>query len=69
MNLLSNDVNRFDMVLAYMNYLWIGPLGVIVATYFLYQEIGLSPTLIGTTTIIMFIPLQGLLKSLIVTVR
>lgn len=57
-NLLSNDVNRFDMVISFMNYLWIGPLGTIVATYFLWQEIGVS-SLFGILVLIMFIPLQG----------
>ncbi|XP_025406860.1 probable multidrug resistance-associated protein lethal(2)03659 [Sipha flava] len=57
-NLLSNDVNRFDIVIAYMHFLWIGPLGTIVATYFLWQQIGVS-TLFGIAVLIMFIPLQG----------
>jgi ATP-binding cassette subfamily C (CFTR/MRP) protein 4 len=28
-NLLSNDVNRFDSSVIFLNYLWIGPLQVL----------------------------------------
>jgi len=59
-NLISNDVNQFDMVLPKVHYLWIGPLQTIVVTYLLWQEIGVS-SLIGIATLFFFIPLQGLL--------
>ncbi|VVC32363.1 Hypothetical protein CINCED_3A001687 [Cinara cedri] len=56
-NLLSNDVNRFDMAFKFLNFLWIGPLGAIVITYFMWQEIGIS-SLFGVFTVLMIIPLQ-----------
>ncbi|XP_060872047.1 probable multidrug resistance-associated protein lethal(2)03659 isoform X2 [Metopolophium dirhodum] len=58
LNLISNDVNQFDMVLPKLHYLWIGPLQTIVVTYLLWQEIGVS-SLIGIATLFFFIPLQG----------
>ncbi|CAI6360542.1 unnamed protein product [Macrosiphum euphorbiae] len=57
-NLISKDVNQFDMVLPNLHYLWIGPLQTIVVTYLLWQEIGVS-SLIGIATLFFFIPLQG----------
>lgn len=58
-NLLSNDVNRFDTVVIFLNYLWIGPLQTILVTYFLWQEIGVS-SIIGVAILLMVIPIQGL---------
>lgn len=58
-NLLSNDVNRFDAALTTCHYLWIGPVQTIIVTYFLWREIGYS-SLIGVTTLLIVIPMQGL---------
>lgn len=60
-NLISNDVNRFDTVVIFLNYLWMGPLQTILVTYFLWQEIGVS-SLIGVAILLMVIPVQGLYK-------
>ncbi|VVC32376.1 ABC transporter type 1, transmembrane domain,ABC transporter-like,P-loop containing nucleoside triphosphate [Cinara cedri] len=57
-NLLSNDVGRFDIALGFLNYLWIGPLQTIVVTVFLWQEIGVS-SMVGVASLFVFIPLQG----------
>lgn len=62
MNLLSNDVNRFDVALRFIQFIWIGPLATIVVTYFLWQEIGVS-SLVGIFVILAVIPLQGLCKN------
>ncbi|KAL5236138.1 hypothetical protein ACI65C_003548 [Semiaphis heraclei] len=57
-NLLSNDVNRFDTVVIFLNYIWIGPLQTILITYFLWQEIGVS-SIIGVAILLIAIPIQG----------
>jgi len=57
-NLISNDVNRFDISFLYIPFLWIGPLETIVTIYFLWQEVGVS-SILGVTTLFIFIPLQS----------
>ncbi|KAL1450165.1 hypothetical protein WDU94_002614 [Cyamophila willieti] len=56
-NLLSNDVNRFDTAFIFLHHLWVGPLLTVIVTYFLYDLIGLS-SLIGVAVLLAFIPFQ-----------
>lgn len=58
-NLLSNDVGRFDGAVILLHNLWIGPVVTGVATYFMYEEIGIS-AVIGVFCILIFIPFQGI---------
>jgi len=44
-NLLSNDVSRFDKSATFLHYIWISPLQTIMVTHFLWQEIGVSSLL------------------------
>jgi len=67
-NLLSNDVNRFDIAVIFLHYLWIGPLETIVVTYFLWQEVGVS-SIFGVASLLMFIPLQGLYKNVACNIK
>lgn len=57
-NLMSNDMMRFEMALGFMHEMWKGPIEAVLFTYFLYQEIGVS-AVIGTALLLSFIPLQG----------
>lgn len=57
-NLLSNDVNRYDISAIFVHYLWIGPLETIIVTYFLWHEIGVA-SLFGVAALLVFIPLQA----------
>lgn len=57
-NLLSNDVSRFDVAIIFLHYLWIGPLETIVLMYFMYTEVEIS-SVIGVAVLLLFIPLQG----------
>nr|CAD7445770.1 unnamed protein product [Timema bartmani] len=59
-NLLSNDVSRFDICVIFIHYLWLGPLETVVATYFMWNEVGVS-AVIGVAALLMFIPLQAYL--------
>jgi len=57
-NLMSNDVNRFDVAVIFLHYLWIGPIETFVVTYFMWVEVGPSAA-IGVASLLLFIPLQG----------
>ncbi|KAF2887001.1 hypothetical protein ILUMI_19172, partial [Ignelater luminosus] len=41
-NLLSNDVNRFDISLVFVHHMWVGPVQTMVAMYLMYMEVGIS---------------------------
>ncbi|KAF6715600.1 Multidrug resistance-associated protein 4 [Oryzias melastigma] len=56
-NLLSNDVNRFDEITLNLHYLWVGPLQAVVILVFLWYEIGIS-CLAGVATIALMMPIQ-----------
>jgi len=56
-NLLSNDVSRFDAFSMFLNYMWISPLSAIVYSYLLYNLLG-PAGLIGVAAIFGTIPIQ-----------
>ncbi|CAH1113752.1 unnamed protein product [Psylliodes chrysocephalus] len=56
-NLLSNDVNRFDLAVLFAHHLWLGPVETIICTYFMYLEVGVS-AIIGVCVLVSFVPLQ-----------
>lgn len=56
-NLMSNDVSRFDFSTGYVNDLFKGPLEMFIFGYFIYREIG-AYGLIGIGCLISFMPLQ-----------
>lgn len=58
LNLLSNDVGKFDIALAFIHDLWKGPMEALLLGYFIYIEIGYSG-LLGMGFLLSFIPLQG----------
>uniref|UniRef100_A0A452EG50 Multidrug resistance-associated protein 4 n=1 Tax=Capra hircus TaxID=9925 RepID=A0A452EG50_CAPHI len=57
-NLLSNDVNRFDQVMIFLHYLWVGPLQAIAVTALLWMEIGIS-CLAGMAVLVILLLLQS----------
>ncbi|XP_074027104.1 probable multidrug resistance-associated protein lethal(2)03659 isoform X2 [Leptinotarsa decemlineata] len=59
-NLMSNDVVRFDMAPMFVHYLWIAPLQLFVILYFMYKIVDIS-SVIGLLAIFVFIPLQVVL--------
>ncbi|XP_022093416.1 multidrug resistance-associated protein 4-like isoform X2 [Acanthaster planci] len=57
-NILSNDVNRFDLAFVLLHYLWIAPIQLIVVCILCWREIGVS-CLAGLSIMILMAPLQG----------
>lgn len=55
-NLLSNDVDRFDFAHRFVTYLWLAPLVTIAVAYYLWLEIGWSG-LIGIGVIFTVTPI------------
>ncbi|XP_045127905.1 ATP-binding cassette sub-family C member 4-like isoform X2 [Portunus trituberculatus] len=56
-NLLSNDVNRFDTSAIFLHYIWIGPLQTLIVLGILWNEIG-AACLAGIMLLILFVPFQ-----------
>ncbi|KAF5283710.1 hypothetical protein FQR65_LT13745 [Abscondita terminalis] len=67
-NLLSNDVNRFDVAVQDTHQLWVGPIETVVVTYFMYEEVGISAVL-GVVVLLLFIPMQMFLGKKAATFR
>ncbi len=59
-NLMSNDVNRFDVSLVYAHYLVLGPLLMFCVIALLWYQIGIS-CLAGIAVLILYIPLQAIM--------
>lgn len=57
-NLLSNDINRFETVSYTINSLWTSPFMAIIGTYFLWTETGVAG-LVGLFIILVVVPLQS----------
>ncbi|KAK9888735.1 hypothetical protein WA026_000961 [Henosepilachna vigintioctopunctata] len=51
-NLLSNDVNRFDLAAQYSHYIWVMPIQAMIGIWIMYRTIGIS-TLPGMATMII----------------
>ncbi|KAB0798124.1 hypothetical protein PPYR_09117 [Photinus pyralis] len=63
-NLLSNDVLRFDFVPLFLHYIWIMPLQAIVAGIIMYDSIGCAAFAGLAVLTIQAVPLQGYLSYL-----
>ncbi|GLV39331.1 uncharacterized protein CBL_20420 [Carabus blaptoides fortunei] len=57
-NLLSNDVSRFDIVSIFLHHMWAAPTISIIVAYFLWVEAGYAG-LVGIATVFVVVPLQG----------
>ena len=57
-NLLSNDVNRFDYAFIFSHFIWLLPLQVVVVCYLIYIKIGYA-AIVGVVGIVLqTIPVQ-----------
>uniref|UniRef100_A0A8W4FM45 Multidrug resistance-associated protein 4 n=1 Tax=Sus scrofa TaxID=9823 RepID=A0A8W4FM45_PIG len=67
-NLLSNDVNRFDQVTMFLHFLWVGPLQAVAVTALLWMEVGIS-CLAGMAVLILLLLLQSCIGKLFSSLR
>ncbi|XP_063809091.1 ATP-binding cassette sub-family C member 4 [Pseudophryne corroboree] len=67
-NLLSNDVNKFDQVTIFLHYIWAGPLQAIAVTVLLWIEIGPS-CMAGIAVLFILMPLQTCIGKLFTSLR
>uniref|UniRef100_A0A8D1I660 Multidrug resistance-associated protein 4 n=1 Tax=Sus scrofa TaxID=9823 RepID=A0A8D1I660_PIG len=67
-NLLSNDVNRFDQVTMFLHFLWVGPLQAVVVTTLLWMEVGIS-CFAGMVVLILLLLLQSCIGKLFSSLR
>lgn len=69
-NLLSNDVNRFDFGLVFIPYLVVAPLQAIIIVVLLSKYyLGLVPTLAGFSVFILYLPFQAVMGKWFGTIR
>uniref|UniRef100_A0A672ZTF0 ATP-binding cassette, sub-family C (CFTR/MRP), member 4 n=1 Tax=Sphaeramia orbicularis TaxID=375764 RepID=A0A672ZTF0_9TELE len=62
-NLLSNDVSKFDEVTIFLHFLWVGPLQAAVVVGLLWNEIGPS-CLAGMVVLMFLMPMQSMFGRL-----
>ncbi|KAL5005221.1 hypothetical protein ScPMuIL_018677 [Solemya velum] len=67
-NLMSNDVNRFDQAGIFIHFLWVGPLQAIAVIWILWAELGPS-TLGGFAVLLLLIPIQAWMGKLFSKLR
>lgn len=57
-NLVANDVNRFDIISVFIHHMWSAPLSAMVILIMLYLRIGWS-AFVGMAIIFLVVPFQG----------
>ncbi|KAM3966702.1 ATP-binding cassette subfamily C member 4 [Aphomia sociella] len=68
-NLLSNDLNRFDYALMFLHYLWLIPIQTAVVLYLLYNAAGYAPYVGLFSVVIMIFPVQAALTKVTAVIR
>ncbi|XP_049822913.1 ATP-binding cassette subfamily C member 4-like isoform X2 [Aethina tumida] len=67
-NLMSNDVMRFDMFFMFLHYIWVGPLQVFFIVVFAYMEVGVA-AFVGFSMLVVIVPLQSIFGRLLALLR
>ncbi|XP_019616414.1 PREDICTED: multidrug resistance-associated protein 4-like [Branchiostoma belcheri] len=67
-NLMSNDVKRFDQGFLFFHYLWIGPLEILIVTILLWRDLGPS-CLAGLGYLLVHLALSSVVGKVIAKYR
>lgn len=57
-NLLSNDVNRFERAVIHLHTIWFSPILISLVLYLIYSYVGITACS-GVATFAVYLPLQG----------
>ncbi|XP_052753897.1 ATP-binding cassette sub-family C member 4-like [Galleria mellonella] len=68
-NLLSNDLARFDYAFMFLHYVWLIPIQTAVVLYLLYNRAGYAPFVGLFSVIILIFPIQAALTKLTAVIR
>ncbi|XP_026764568.1 ATP-binding cassette subfamily C member 4-like isoform X2 [Galleria mellonella] len=68
-NLLSNDVNRFDYAFIYTHFIWLLPLQVVLICYLIYIKIGYAAVVGVVGIVLQTIPVQSYMSKLAARLR
>ncbi|KAK9680179.1 ABC transporter transmembrane region [Popillia japonica] len=68
-NLMSNDVQRFDIAAGFLHYLWIMPVQAVVSAFVMYDSVGYAAIIGITAMLLQAVLLQGYLSKLQGTLR
>ncbi|CAG9863422.1 unnamed protein product [Phyllotreta striolata] len=64
-NLMSNDVQRFDLASLCLHFSWLMPINLVISFYIMYRSIGIVAAAAGMGAIILeSIPIQGYMSKL-----
>lgn len=63
-NLMSNDVQRFDTAPVFLHYIWLMPFVVVVVTYLIWQHIGVATLSALVVILLQSLLVQGYLSAL-----
>ena len=66
MNLVSNDVRRFDEAMPFWVFLWAGPLELAIVVLMISLELGAAAAFAGIAALLALIPLQVGIASFLV---
>lgn len=59
-NFLSSDMNRFDVLMTFLHYIWVAPVQFALVIFVLYQYLHIGwPCFTGIGLIVIFVPFQG----------
>ncbi|ORY53612.1 P-loop containing nucleoside triphosphate hydrolase protein [Rhizoclosmatium globosum] len=67
-NLVSNDVQRFEDAAPFAHFIWLGPLEVVLMLYFMYQQISWA-AFAAVGSLLCLIPLQGWFAKMFAQLR
>lgn len=57
-NIMSNDVNRYDLSVNFLPYILVGPIQAVISTIVLYFTIGPS-CFVGLGVLVLYVPMQS----------